>query len=108
MHVSDPSFADQTLSPSGAESEVSVDSDYWAKHTGGLGEDRVAGYSLVDLDLVVVAEDSGLLDIVLDGIVSSTCSVRFPLQDLDAEANFNLEIEHSGETFVEAFTPIRR
>jgi hypothetical protein len=108
VHVSDPSFGDDTLTPSGASSEVSVDSDFWAKHTGGLGEDHVAGYSLVDLDLVVVAEDSGLLDIVLDGIVSSTCSVRFPLPSFQGGVTFDLRIERSGESFSEALTPVER
>ncbi len=106
VHVSDPSWGDQATTPTGGPSEESVDSDYWAINTGGLGQDRVAGYSLVDLDLLVVAEDTGLLDIVLDGIVSSSCTLRFPLDSLAAGGTFDLEIEESGEVFSEPLTPI--
>ncbi len=73
VHVSDPSWVDGSLDPTGGD----VDADYWAIHTGGLGEDRVLGYSLVDLELVVVAEETGLFDITLDKIFASTCSLSF-------------------------------
>ncbi len=106
VHVSDPSWVDQTVTPTGGATEQSVDSDFWAINTGGLGEDRIAGYSLVDLDLLVVASDTGLLDIVLDNIVSTSCTVRFPLPNLSAGATFALELQESGETFSEELTPI--
>jgi hypothetical protein len=73
VHVSDPSWVDGSMDPTDGD----VDADYWSIHTGGLGEDRVLGYSLVDLELVVVAEESGLLDITLDKILESTCSLEF-------------------------------
>jgi hypothetical protein len=71
MHVSDPSWIDDGLTPSGA---YDVDADYFARETGGVGEDIVLGYSLVDLELVVVAEDAGLLDIALDRIIETACT----------------------------------
>jgi len=107
VHVSDPSWVDETVAPTGAASEVAVDADYWAKQTGGLGEDRVAGYSLVDLDLVVVAKDAGLLDILLDGVIGTSCSARFALPTLASGASFELEIEAAGETFSQTLVPIR-
>ena len=73
VHVSDPSWSDASLHPSSPD----VDADYWAIHTGGVGEDVVLGYSLVDLELVVVAEDTGLLDITLDKILDSSCTLDF-------------------------------
>jgi hypothetical protein len=107
VHVSDPSWVDKTLAPTGSSTEVEIDSDLWATSTGGLGEDRVLGYSLVDLELLVVAQQTGLLDIVLDGVLSSTCSVTFPLPTLAAGATFDLRIDHASETFTESMTPIR-
>lgn len=86
IHVSDPSWVDSDTDP---ESK-SVDADYWAIHTGGLGEDIVEGYSLVDLELVVVAEKSGLLDITLDRIIGSTCTLDF---DATLSANAKVEVE---------------
>ncbi|HYQ43200.1 MAG TPA: vWA domain-containing protein [Polyangiaceae bacterium] len=105
VHVSDPSWVDQTTSPTGASSEVSVDADYWAMNTGGVGEDRVAGYSLIDLDLLVRATDTGLLDILLDRVLSSSCTVQFPVTDLSASATFELELRGSAHTFSESLTP---
>jgi hypothetical protein len=91
IHVSDPSWADASVNP-GANT---VDADYWAIHTGGLGEDRVAGYSLVDLELVVVAEKTGLLDITLDKIISSSCTLEFEAQ-LSATAQLSIDITVEG------------
>jgi len=97
VHVIDPSWVDGSLDP-GAGSEV--DADYFAMHTGGLGEDKVLGYSLVDLELVVVAEDTGLLDVALDGILASSCSFEFSA-DLSAEAEVEVRLDVGGETFSE-------
>lgn len=87
VHVSDPSWYDGSLDPS----DPSVDADYWAVHTGGIGEDIVAGYSLVDLELVVVAEDAGLLDIALDKILDSSCTIDFDAQ-LTASSEVAIEL----------------
>jgi hypothetical protein len=95
VHVSDPSWSDASMSP---DSASSVDADYWAVHTGGVGEDVVAGYSLVDLELVVVAEDSGLLDITLDKILDSSCSLDFDIT-LSAEAEVSLELSVDDAVF---------
>jgi len=105
VHVSDPSWVDETLTPTGTSSEVHVDSDIWAERTGGLGPDRVAGYSLIDLDVITVAEETGLLDILLDAVVGTSCSVRFPLPSLSASAQFELDLEVSGEHFKQLLTP---
>lgn len=94
VHVSDPSWVDGSLKP---ESN-SVDADYWAIHTGGVGEDRVAGYSLVDLELVVVAEKSGLLDITLDKILGTSCTLAFEA-DLTASSQVSVSLNLEGETF---------
>jgi hypothetical protein len=83
VHVSDPSWSDGSLNTTGA----GVDADYWAIHTGGVGEDIVGDYSLVDLELVVVAEESGLLDITLDKILDSSCAL-----DLDIELSATAEV----------------
>ena len=104
VHVSDPSWVDFDVDDT---TGTEVDSDYWAINTGGLGEDVVAGYSLVDLELVVVASDAGLLDITLDSILESSCTARFNLPSLAAGATFDLTIEANGEVFTEAMTPIR-
>jgi hypothetical protein len=91
VHVSDPSWVDDSLDPTDGD----VDADYWAMHTGGLGEDRVLGYSLVDLELVVVAEETGLLDITLDKILGSTCSLEFD-GSVATGAEVNLSIDLGG------------
>jgi hypothetical protein len=98
VHVSDPSYVDKSTKPSGASSESQVDADYWAIATGGVGEDRVLGYSLTDLELVVVAESSGLLDIALGSIVASSCRVTLPSVTLSATSTVRLELEKAGET----------
>jgi hypothetical protein len=94
VHVSDPSWVDAETDPA----RHPVDADYWALHTGGLGEDIVLGYSLVDLELVVVAEKSGLLDITLDKIIGSSCSIDFEAM-LGASAKVELELNVGDETF---------
>jgi hypothetical protein len=88
VHVSDPSWVDSSLSTSSA----SVDSDFWAIHTGGVGEDSMLGYSLTDLELVVVAEQTGLLDITLDKIIGSSCTLQFE-GELSATAQVELHLE---------------
>ena len=70
-----------------------------------MGEDRVAGYSLIDLDLLVVATDTGLLDIVLDRVLASSCTVSFPLPNLSASTSFDLELKGSAQTFSESLSP---
>ena len=105
VHVSDPSWVDETKTPSGSASEVSVDADYWAVNTGGVGEDRGAGYSLLDLDLLVRATDTGLLDILLDRVLESSCTVRFPVPNFSASTSFELEVRGSAHTFTESFSP---
>jgi len=74
-------------------------------NTGGVGEDRVAGYSLIDLDLLVRATDTGLLDIVLDHVLSSSCTVHFPVTNFSASATFDLEVRGNSHTFSESLTP---
>ena len=107
VHVSDPSWVDETLTPTGASTEVQVDSDIWAEGTGGIGIDRVAGYSLIDLDVVTVAEETGLLDILLDSVIGTACSARFPLPQLSASAKFEVDVEVSGEHFTQMLTPLK-
>jgi len=94
VHVSDPSWSDASMSPTSR----SVDADYWAVHTGGVGEDVVLGYSLVDLELVVVAEESGLLDITLDKILGSSCTIELDVA-LSASAEVLLELSVGDEVF---------
>jgi len=107
VHVSDPSWVDESTEPTGAASEVSVDADYWAIHTGGLGEDRIAGYSPIDLDLLVTAGDSGLLDILLDNVVATTCSTRIPAASLAAGASLDLEVSRDGQSYSGSLLPSR-
>jgi hypothetical protein len=94
VHVSDPSWSDASLTTTGS----GVDADYWAIHTGGVGEDVVGDYSLVDLELVVVAEDSGLLDITLDKILDSSCTLDFDVQ-LSASAEVAIELSVDDAVF---------
>jgi hypothetical protein len=94
VHVSDPSWSDESLDPSSDR----VDADYWAVHTGGVGKDVVEGYSLVDLELVVVAEDTGLLDITLDKIVASSCTLEFSAE-LAASAELSVSLAAGGKQF---------
>ncbi len=98
VHVVDPSWADHPLDPEGTKAQV--DADYWAIHTGGLGDDVVDGYSLVDLELIVTAKDTGLLDVALDGIISSSCSFVFDA-DLSAESQVEVELNVGGDVFSE-------
>jgi hypothetical protein len=102
VHVSDPSWVDESLEPT----SETVDADYWAIHTGGVGADVVEGYSLVDLELVIVADRTGLLDITLDEIISSSCSLEFEAQ-LSASAEVTLSLEVAGKTF-KAAVPVER
>ena len=102
VHVSDPSWVDESLEPG----SKAVDADYWAIHTGGLGKDTVAGYSLVDLELVVVGKDSGLLDITLDKIVASSCSLDFSAQ-LSATASVSVSLDVAGKQFTSALEVVR-
>lgn len=105
VHVSDPSWVDET--PTAGPSEPFVDADYWAINTGGLGQDRVAGYSLVDLDLIVHSQETGLLDILLDGIVSSSCTITLPKVTLSADAKLSLDIDVDGNQFSETMSVVR-
>jgi hypothetical protein len=107
VHVSDPSWVDKTRTPSGANDEVDVDADYWAIQTGGIGDDVTAGYSLIDLDVVVVAKQTALLDILLDRVVETSCSARFSVPALEANASFDLDIALGDATFKTSLTPIR-
>jgi hypothetical protein len=107
VHVSDPSWVDKTRSPSGASDEVDVDADYWAIHTGGIGDDVTAGHSVLDLDVVVVAKQTALLDILLDGVIETSCSARFTLPTLEANASFDLDIELGDASFKTSLAPIR-
>ncbi len=103
VHVSDPSWVDGSLDPTDGD----VDADYWAAHTGGLGEDHVLGYSLVDLELVVVAEETGLLDITLDKIFESTCSLEFDAT-LATSDEVNLSIDLGGTKQFETTLAVER
>lgn len=87
VHVSDPSWVDEGTDPK----RDPVDADYWANATGGVGRDTVEGYSLVDLELVVVAKDSGLLDIALDKVIQTSCTLSFEA-DLKADAKVELSL----------------
>ncbi|HKP62214.1 MAG TPA: vWA domain-containing protein [Polyangiales bacterium] len=102
VHVSDPSWVDEDTDPS----HHPVDADYWAMNTGGLGKDVVEGYSLVDLELVVVAQKSGLLDITLDKIIGSSCSIGFDAQ-LAADAKVELELNVADQKFTSVLDVVR-
>ncbi|MBN2801596.1 MAG: VWA domain-containing protein [Deltaproteobacteria bacterium] len=100
VNVSDPSWIDKTETPTDSSDQVSIDADYFAVNTGGIGEDNIAGYSLIDLELVITAEDSGLLDITLDNILSSTCYVNINAStSLTINSNINLTLTETAETF---------
>lgn len=103
VNVSDPSWVDETASPSAGDPQV--DADLFAARTGGVGEDVVLGYSLVDLELVVVANDTGLLDITLDRLLATTCAIEFDNSTISAGANFNLTIDEGGETYTQSIAP---
>jgi len=99
VHVVDPSWVDGYLDP-GSALDREIDADYWAIETGGLGEDVVLGYSLLDLELVAVAEDTGLLDVVLDLVLSSSCHFDFSA-DLSEVEEVEVQIEVDGEVHSE-------
>jgi hypothetical protein len=102
VHVSDPSWSDASLDPSASE----VDADFWAIQTGGLGKDVVGGYSLLDLEMVAVAKDSGLLDITLDKVIASSCSLEFSAQ-LSAGAALRVALDKGGKQFTSALEVVR-
>lgn len=97
VHVVDPSWIDANMNPA-SSTAAAVDADFWSVNTGGLGEDVVLGYSLVDLELVVVSERTGLLDVVLDGILSTSCTYEFEA-DLSGQTEVQVRVEAGGEVF---------
>jgi hypothetical protein len=99
VHVVDPSWIDESVEPTGNASEEALDADYFAIATGGVGEDKVAGYSLTDLELVAVAEKTGLLDIALHDILKGSCRVSFPAIDVAAAAEVSISVSAGGEVF---------
>jgi hypothetical protein len=99
VHVVDPSWVDESVEPTGAASEVEVDADYFAIATGGVGEDERAGYSLTDLELVAVADKTGLLDIALHDILKGSCRVSFPAVAVAAGAEVSVSVNAGGEVF---------
>jgi hypothetical protein len=99
VHVVDPSWVDESVEPTGTASEEEFDADYFAVATGGVGEDKVAGYSLTDLELVAVAEKTGLLDIALHDILKGSCRVSFPAAALEATAEVSISVSAGGEVF---------
>lgn len=99
VHVVDPSWVDESVEPTGNASEEELDADYFAIATGGVGEDKVAGYSLTDLELVAVAEKTGLLDIALHDILKGSCRVSFPAVELAAAAEVSVSVSAGGEVF---------
>jgi hypothetical protein len=60
----------------------------------------------VDLELVVVGKDSGLLDITLDKIVASSCSLEFSGQ-LSATASVSVSLDVAGKQFTSALEVVR-
>ncbi len=99
VHVVDPSWVDESVEPTGSASEVELDADYFALATGGVGEDKVAGYSLTDLELVAVADNTGLLDIALHDILKGSCRVTFPAVSVAATAEVSVSVSAGGEVF---------
>lgn len=99
VHVVDPSWVDRETEPESAASDE-VDADYWAMKTGGLGEDVVLGYSLLDLELVAVAERTGLLDIVLDAVLETSCTFEFSAE-LSAASEVEIQLEVGEESYSE-------
>lgn len=99
VHVVDPSWVDESVEPTAGASEVELDADYFAIATGGVGEDKVAGYSLTDLELVAVAEKTGLLDIALHDILKGSCRVSFPAVSVAAGAEVSVSVSVGGEVF---------
>ena len=99
VHVVDPSWVDESVEPTTDASETELDADYFATATGGVGEDKVAGYSLTDLELVAVAEKTGLLDIALHDILKGSCRVSFPVASVAAGAEVSVSVSAGGEVF---------
>jgi hypothetical protein len=106
VHVVDPSWVDESVEPTGSASEKELDADYFAIATGGVGEDKVAGYSLTDLELVAVAEKTGLLDIALHDILKGSCRISFPAADVAANAEVSVSVSVAGEAAGEVFDGI--
>jgi hypothetical protein len=99
VHVVDPSWVDESVEPTGSASERDLDADYFAKVTGGVGEDKVVGYSLTDLELVAVADKTGLLDISLHDILKGSCRLSFPAVEVAAGAEVSVSVNAGGEVF---------
>ena len=106
VHVVDPSWVDESVEPTGNASEKELDGDYFAIATGGVGEDKVVGYSLTDLELVAVAEETGLLDIALHDILKGSCRVSFPAVDVAAGAEVSVSVSAGGEVFDKTFAVV--
>jgi hypothetical protein len=100
VHVVDPSWVDESVEPTADASKEELDADYFAIATGGVGEDKVAGYSLTDLELVAVAEGTGLLDIALHDVLKGSCRVTFPAVSVAAGAEVSVSVSAGGEVFV--------
>jgi hypothetical protein len=96
----------QLVEPTGSASEKELDADYFAIATGGIGEDKVAGYSLTDLELVAVAEKTGLLDIALHDILKGSCRVTFPAVDVAASSEVSVSVSAGGEVFDTTFAVV--
>ena len=99
VHIVDPSWVDENTDPESASADQ-VDADFWAMQSGGLGEDVVLGYSLLDLELVAVAEETGLLDVVLDGVLATSCTFEFSAE-LSVDSEVEIQLEAGGETYAE-------
>jgi hypothetical protein len=114
VHSSDPSLNNyDTTTPTGAE--ASVDLDYWAIQTGGIGQDvfvvnNFLAYSAIDLE-ALLNSDTGLSDVALPSILGSSCRASFPLASLAAGTPVSVKIAHAGadggaETYTKDLTPI--
>jgi hypothetical protein len=114
VHSSDPSLNNyDTTTPTGAE--ASVDLDYWAIQTGGIGQDVFVlninlAYSAIDLE-ALLNSDTGLSDVSLAAILGSSCRASFPLASLAAQTPVSVKIAHAGadggaETYTKDLTPI--
>ena len=99
VHVVDPSWVDESIEPTAGASEREIDADYFAAATGGVGQDKVAGYSLTDLELVAVAAETGLLDIALHDILKGSCRIAFPSPSAAAGAEVSVSVSAGGERF---------
>lgn len=104
VHVVDGSWVDESVEPTGSSSEEEIDADYFAIATGGVGEDKVAGYSMTDLELVAVADKTGLLDIALHDILKGSCRITFPAVDVAAGAEVAVSVSANGEVFDGKYT----